>query len=374
MPTEATQSIDALSDALSGLGFDLRTLLSELTVVLNKTYVDDTISAPPPDIRHRVETLSTELELKVCDLLDLSTIAANSFEPEWDDLSLQDLSDLILGSMPSTIHVDADPVLLKNGSTRVSIDGRRVSRAVAMLTEDLSRQHMPGTRYTLSWAVDTVPDMLLMTVTPNEAPDAVVPAEPKIDTSGALRGLANLLLEGIGGKHHDGHETSGSSGVTIEIPVKSLTRSHGEAPTHDASDTDAILRILIVDDNSANRLLLERMVTALGHQSETANDGNAGLSAFGRSKFDVVLMDIMMPVMDGVECMKLMRRLNRDTPVVACTAHAMPGDSDRFLAEGFDDYLSKPIAMPHLSKILARYASSMDRVAADGHAGRESDN
>lgn len=371
MPTNATRSVDTLSDALSGLGFDLRTLLGELTAVLNHTYEGDPLGLPPSDTRQKVGLLATELELKVFDLLDLSTIAANRFTPEWEDLSLHDLTNLILSSMPGTIRLDVDSALRKNGSVRVSIDGRRASRAVAMLTEDLSTQHMPGTSYTLSCIVETAPDVLVLTVTANDAAHEEAPAQTDVQISGTLRELGTLLLEGIGGKQRNGPAISDPSAVTLEIPVKSLARTIGKAPLHTPSDANLALHILIVDDNSANRLLLERMVTALGHQSETANDGKAGLNAFGTSSFDLVLLDIMMPVMDGVECMKLMRRLNRDTPIVACTAHAMPGDSERFLAEGFDDYLSKPIALPQLSKILANYASSTNRVAAAGASGNQ---
>lgn len=102
--------------------------------------------------------------------------------------------------------------------------------------------------------------------------------------------------------------------------------------------------LAVVEDNADNRLLLQAILGDLYHLVEFDN-GAAALSAFATSRPDLVLLDISLPGMDGNEILKRIRRdlSLRDLPVIALTAHAMAGDRERFLAAGFDDYITKPI-------------------------------
>lgn len=103
-------------------------------------------------------------------------------------------------------------------------------------------------------------------------------------------------------------------------------------------------KILIVEDNEINRKLFERIVSSMGHETLTANDGREGIEVAEETVPDLVLMDIKMPVMDGSEALKALRagKNTKTIPVVAVTAYAMKGDRERFLAEGFTDYIAKP--------------------------------
>ena len=100
------------------------------------------------------------------------------------------------------------------------------------------------------------------------------------------------------------------------------------------------------------------MLEALGHRVTVVDDGLAALNVSGRSAFDLVLMDIQMPVMDGFEAVAAIRARERGTslrlPIVALTAHAMTGDRERCLAADFDDYLAKPIQATSLRSTLDR--------------------
>lgn len=105
------------------------------------------------------------------------------------------------------------------------------------------------------------------------------------------------------------------------------------------------LRVLVVEDNPVNRALLEYLLRALGFEPLSAVDGAQGLALAHDERPELILCDIQMPGMDGVE---FARRLKtdpalRDTPLVAVTALAMVGDRDRILAAGFDGYIAKPI-------------------------------
>ncbi|MEZ5939332.1 MAG: response regulator [Hyphomonadaceae bacterium] len=124
-------------------------------------------------------------------------------------------------------------------------------------------------------------------------------------------------------------------------------------------------RILLVDDNALNRKVVSLLLGATGVSIAEAADGAQALEAIAAQPFDAVLMDVQMPVMDGIEAVRRIRAANRGwsaTPIVMLTANAMPGDRERFLACGADGYLAKPVdreaLVEQLSIAIARHASS----------------
>jgi CheY-like chemotaxis protein len=117
--------------------------------------------------------------------------------------------------------------------------------------------------------------------------------------------------------------------------------------------------VLVVEDNPVNQAVAEGMLSVLGMKAHVAASGAAALERLERTRYDAVLMDCMMPGLDGFETTAELRRREKagglaPTPVVALTAIAMPGDRDRCLAAGMDDYLAKPFAIEALEATLAR--------------------
>jgi len=115
-------------------------------------------------------------------------------------------------------------------------------------------------------------------------------------------------------------------------------------------------RVLIVDDNSTNLKLVAYLVKAQGHEVDTATDADAALAAIRAHKPAVILMDLQLPGIDGLE---LTRRIKsdaamRDIAIIAVTAYAMKGDRERALEAGCDDYVSKPIDTRALPATIAR--------------------
>ncbi|MFO1142861.1 MAG: ATP-binding protein [Amaricoccus sp.] len=124
-------------------------------------------------------------------------------------------------------------------------------------------------------------------------------------------------------------------------------------------------RILVVEDNEVNQLLITRMLAKGGHDVRLARDGEQALRRLERERFDLVLMDVHLPGMDGVTATRRIRELQPPLdrmPIIALTADAMMGDRDRYLAAGMDDYVSKPIDARILHATIAR---------ALGPAGRQ---
>jgi two-component system sensor histidine kinase/response regulator len=118
------------------------------------------------------------------------------------------------------------------------------------------------------------------------------------------------------------------------------------------------VRVLVVEDNLVNQKVAVRMLDRLGYASDVAANGREALSALGRRDYDAVLMDCQMPEMDGYQAtvqIRLAERGARHTPVIALTAHALPGDRERCVEAGMDDYLTKPIDFDQLDDVLARW-------------------
>jgi two-component system, sensor histidine kinase len=113
-------------------------------------------------------------------------------------------------------------------------------------------------------------------------------------------------------------------------------------------------KILVVDDSIDNRTLVTHFLKKMGLKFETANNGSEGVAKALDEKFDLVLMDLQMPEMDGFQAMQALRKQDYQKPIVALTAHAMKGDRERCLQAGFDDYLCKPLSKDSLIKSLAQ--------------------
>ena len=113
--------------------------------------------------------------------------------------------------------------------------------------------------------------------------------------------------------------------------------------------------ILVVEDNHINRFVLREMLKAAGHSVTEAHDGLAGLEIAAKQKFDVILMDISMPRLDGIAATVRLRASNgpnATAPIIALTAHALPEDRTLFLASGMNEVLTKPIDQDRIAKVL----------------------
>lgn len=121
-----------------------------------------------------------------------------------------------------------------------------------------------------------------------------------------------------------------------------------------------VKRILYVEDNFQNKRLVRKILTAKGYEVLEAEDGEGGVDAAAQEMPDLILMDISIPGIDGIEATRLIKA-NPETshiPIVALTANAMRGDRERFLAAGCDDYLPKPISTPDLLRVIKEHLDS----------------
>jgi len=136
---------------------------------------------------------------------------------------------------------------------------------------------------------------------------------------------------------------------------------------HPIQESKRRLNILLSEDNPINQKVAAEMVKKMGHTVIVAGDGKEALSTLEQHTFDLILMDVQMPEMDGIEATRAIREREKITgehvPIVALTAYAMKGDKERFLDAGMDDYISKPVRSKELSEIIERvvYSAEIDR-------------
>jgi CheY-like chemotaxis protein len=123
--------------------------------------------------------------------------------------------------------------------------------------------------------------------------------------------------------------------------------------------------ILIAEDNTLNAHVLDTMLRRMGHTTNIASNGLQALNLWKTWPCDCILMDISMPEMDGRLAMAAIREQELKTgshiPIIALTAHALMGERERFLAEGFDGYLAKPVDIGELFAMLERMAHTVER-------------
>ena len=123
--------------------------------------------------------------------------------------------------------------------------------------------------------------------------------------------------------------------------------------------SSGLLRILVAEDNSVNQSLVVAFLEKEGHRVVLASNGREALAAFQREPFDLILMDVQMPHMDGYEATAAIREaekgLGRRVPIIAMTAHAMKGDRERCIQTGMDDYLTKPLDLAGLRAAISKW-------------------
>ncbi|HEX6961005.1 MAG TPA: response regulator [Lacipirellula sp.] len=214
------------------------------------------------------------------------------------------------------------------------------------------------------------------------APFTQVDASSSRLHSGAGLGLAiaSELIRAMGGFRSVRSELGKGSAFSFTVPLIYETSKQEEpmniAPAEDVKQkpiqklglAEAPLQVLLAEDTPTNQMLVVHTLKKRGHQVEIAPDGQKAVQLAESRKFDVILMDLQMPGMDGFEATAAIRAIpGRDrVPIVALTAHTMVGDRERCLAAGMEDYLPKPLDLRRLIDVVescAQLASSRNNSA-----------
>ena len=163
------------------------------------------------------------------------------------------------------------------------------------------------------------------------------------------------------------------SGLPLENIILELSFPKEEPePLSDRQPSKAAhgaYRILVAEDNIVNRKLAFFILEKQGHQVTGACDGKEALEALESDIFDLILMDVQMPKMDGLEATAAIREKEKKTgahiPIIAMTAHAMIGDRDHCIEAGMDDYISKPLKADRLLNLIEHVATKKKRAQSE---------
>ncbi len=159
-------------------------------------------------------------------------------------------------------------------------------------------------------------------------------------------------------------------------------KSPGPGKLDPAMATRLPLRVLLCDDNVINQKVATRLLQQMGYRPALAANGVEALAALDREPYDMIFMDVMMPEMDGLEATRIIRQRQQDRAqfpnykspicIVAMTASAMPGDRDKCLAAGMDDYMAKPVRPEEVRAIVERWAvSAASRLPTETQTGSQ---
>jgi CheY-like chemotaxis protein len=161
------------------------------------------------------------------------------------------------------------------------------------------------------------------------------------------------------------HATAAPEPVTAAPPEPPIEVPQNGHATPILTPARNALRILLAEDNEVNRLLALHMLKREGHSVVIAHDGQEAIDAVQREPFDLVLMDVQMPVMGGFDATRRIRETETSStsthlPIIAMTAHALKGDREACLDAGMDDYIAKPIKVRELLGVINRTMTRRD--------------
>lgn len=181
--------------------------------------------------------------------------------------------------------------------------------------------------------------------------------------------ISRRLAAAMGGEIGVESEPGEGSCFWFRLPFAIAEDSIVLERTDRPSKSSKSLDILLVEDNAINRIVLEEMLTQLGHRVTMAEDGKQGLDKANQRRFDVILMDISMPNMDGVTATRMIRAggPSAKSQIVALTAHSLPSDLERFRAAGMEACLTKPVSRADLAKHLGKTNVARSAVPCSGN-------
>ena len=189
--------------------------------------------------------------------------------------------------------------------------------------------------------------------------DDFVMVDPSYGRTGQGTGLglaiSRRLARAMGGAVGVESELGEGSCFWVRLPLEVSAVQHVRSTgTASAADPKGTLDVLVVEDNATNRIVLEEMLLQLGHRVSLAEDGGKGMEMARAHHFDVILMDISMPLMDGLTATSLIRMdgASVESRIIAVTAHSLPADLERFREAGMDGCLTKPISLRDLRAVL----------------------
>ena len=364
----AVQANHAKSDFLANVSHEIRTplngMLATLDMLLASSLTDRQIELAEL-ARHSSETL---LSL-VNEVLDFSKIEAGQMQLERVPIDLPGL--LTQAVKPFALLAEAKGLSLRcrweDRLHRLVLgDPMRLSQILQNLLSNAVKFTHRGQIRVDAWSDQLWTCLEVQDQGIGMSPEqqrTIFHAFTQADTSttrkfgGTGLGLAicTRLVDLMGGRLELESQPQKGSRFRCWLPLTPATPLPATPPPPESQQRNiAPLSILVCEDNPLNRRIMVLLLEEMGHQVVLAEDGLAGVEAWRDGHFDLVLMDLQMPQLGGIEATREIREQGGTLPIVALTARAVEGDRETCLAAGMDDYLSKPVRGDQLRELLAR--------------------
>jgi signal transduction histidine kinase/CheY-like chemotaxis protein len=372
----AEQASRFKGEFLANMSHEMRTPLNG---VIGVTQLALDASAQPEVVRHlKIVQLSAKGLLSLInDILDFSKIESGLMEVVGAPFAVRPLvTDLCLMLQQEASHKG---LLLRSAVDEsvpewVSADDNRLRQVLVNLVTNAIKFTATGTvTISVGWRAErlsfTVADTGIGI--PADKRDVIFDAFRQADNSTSRRyggsglglTISKKLVELMDGRISLESEPGRGSTFSFAIAAP-VVESPSEEPPDAREKAAESMKILVAEDHKVNQYLIVNILRKLGHFPTIAENGVEALAALDRDTFDMVLMDIQMPEMDGLEAVRRIRLAEgpsgQHLPVVALTARAMAGDRELILTAGMDEYLEKPVQVEALAAVLSRISSQIE--------------